>query len=120
MRAVVAAFVVVVALAVGAVVAPAAPEVFGGNPPQVSQDPYTTFLVTRQLPNGNELFLDAFTVSADFSNEQAIRQLVYQYVTQNKVNNPAWRILLYGPIDPPSTYWTADDIIWNSTLLGDL
>lgn len=96
------------------------PEVFGGNPPQVAHDPFTTFLVTRQLPNENELFLEAFTVADDFSNEQAVRQLVYQYASLNKTNNPAWRILLYGPIDPPSTYWGAGDIIWNSTLLGDL
>jgi hypothetical protein len=95
-----------------------APEVFGGKPPlNRPEDPFTTFLVTRQLPNGNELFLAAYSIADDFGNEQAIRALTYQYVDQQKVNNPAWRILLYGPIDPPSTYWTADDIIWNSTLL---
>ena len=117
MRALIAAVVVVVSLGLGVVVAPAAPEVFGGNPPQVTDDPYTTFLVTRQLPNGNELFLDSFQVSADFENEQAIRAVVFQYVGLQKTNNPAWRILLYGPIDPPKTYWDASDIIWNSTLL---
>ena len=117
MRAVVAAFVVALAFAGSAV---AVPEVFGGNPPQVAHDPFTTFLVTRQLPNGNELFLDAFTVDDinNLTSEQAVRRLVEQYVSQQKTNNPAWRILLYGPIDPPSTYWTADDIVWNSTLLG--
>jgi hypothetical protein len=111
-------FVSALVLAGGAVVAPAAPEVFGGNPPTgLPYDPYQTYLVTRQLPNGNELFLEAFTVSADWGNQQAIRAVTLDYVDQQKTNNPAWRILLYGPIDPPLTYWTADDIIWNSTLL---
>ena len=95
---------------------PNIPEVFGGNPPQgLAYIPGQTFLVTRQLPNGNELEIGHFVQAADYSNQQAIRDVTYLFVNERKTNNPAWRILLYGPTN--GGYWTADDIIWNSTLL---
>ena len=94
----------------------AVPEVFGGNPPAGVADPEHTFLVTRQLPNENELLLNTFTTDSGYTNDQAIRDATYTYSKLQRTNNPSWRIIIYGPTN--GGYYTADDIIWNSSLLS--
>ena len=79
----------------------------------VGVDPYTTFVVTRILPNQREIVLDTASVT-DWDSEQLIRATALEAARQNRTNNPSWRIVIYGPIDPPSTFWTNDDRIWDS------
>ena len=76
-------------------------------------DPYTTFVITRILPNGNEKVLATASVT-DWEQEQLVRAVAIGAAQQNRTNNPSWRIVIYGPIDPPSTFWTDDDRIWDS------
>lgn len=85
-------------------------------PPQSTADPFTNYLVTRVLPNKSEVVLATFLVTSWDSQEQAIRAATFQYVDQQRLNNPSWRIVMYGPIDPPETYWTNDDRIWDSAV----
>jgi len=101
---------IVVTIAALAVSAPAV-----AAPPQSTANPLTNYLVTRVLPNKSEVVLDTFLVTSWDSQEQAIRATALQYATLQRTNNPSWRVVLYGPIDPPSTYWTDDDRIWDST-----
>lgn len=79
-------------------------------------DPYTHYLATRILPNGNEQVLDSFEVTSWDDQEQVIRQVTFDYARLQRINNPAWRIVIYGPIDPPATAYTDDDRIWGSWL----
>jgi hypothetical protein len=76
-------------------------------------DPTTNFVVTRILPNGSERVLASATVT-DATQEQVIRQTAFLAARQNRTNNPSWRIVIYGPVDPPSTFWTNDDRVWDS------
>ena len=94
----------------------AAPGSAVAAPPQTTADPFTNYLVTRVLPNKNEIVLATFAVTSWDSQEQAIRAATFQYVDQQRLNNPSWRIVMYGPIDPPETYWTNDDRIWDSAV----
>jgi hypothetical protein len=98
---------VVAALAVS-VPAVAAP------PPGLPYDPYTNYLLVRVLPNGTEKELAAFEVTSWDSQEQLIRSVALQAARQQRTNNPSWRLILYGPIDPPLTYWTDGDRVWDS------
>lgn len=93
-----------------ALVAPvqAAPDV------DASIDPYTTFVVTRVLPNGREATLGTATLEDGATSDQVVRQVALTAARQNRTNNPSWRIIIYGPIDPPSTWYTNDDRIWDS------
>lgn len=83
-------------------------------PPGSEFDPYTHYLLTRVLPNGNEVILDGFEVTSWDSQEQLIRAVAFEAARQQRTNNPSWTLVMYGPIDPPSTYWTDDDRIWTS------
>lgn len=98
-----------VAIAALAVASPAV-----AAPPPTTADPFTNYLVTRVLPNKSEVVLDTFLVTSWDSQEQAIRAATFQYVNLQRTNNPSWRIVMYGPVDPPFTYWTNDDRIWDS------
>lgn len=82
--------------------------------PGITQDPFTNYLLTRVLPNGRETVVGTFEVTSWDSQEQLIRATAFAASRQNRTNNPSWTLVLYGPIDPPSTYWTNDDRIWTS------
>lgn len=82
----------------------------------VGVDPYTTYVVARILPNGSERVLGTATVDEGWTNEQIIRATALEAARQNRTNNPSWRIVIYGPIDPPSTWYTDDDRIWDSAV----
>ena len=109
MRRLLAVMVVVVAfvLAVPALAAP---------PPNLPYDPFTHYLLVRLLPNGTEKELAGFEVTSWDSQEQLIRSVALEAARQQRTNNPSWRLILYGPVDPPFTYWTDDDRIWGSWL----
>lgn len=77
-------------------------------------DPLTNYVLTRILPNGRETVLGTFQVTSWDSQEQLIRSVAFEAARQNRTNNPSWRLVLYGPIDPPSTFWTDGDRIWTS------
>ena len=79
----------------------------------VGVDPYTTFVITRILPNQREIVLDTASIT-DWDSEQLIRATALGAARQNRTNNPSWRIVIYGPIDPPSTFYTNGDRIWDS------
>lgn len=83
-------------------------------PPGEPADPFTNYILTRILPNGNERVLETFEVTSWGDQELLIRAVAFEAVRQNRTNNPSWRLVLYGPIDPPSTYWTDGDRIWTS------
>jgi len=100
-------FMVLLGLAVPASAAP---------PPGITADPYTNYLLVRVLPNGTEKDLAAFEVTSWDSQEQLVRAVAFQAAAQQRTNNPSWRLILYGPIDPPLTYWTDDDRIWDSAV----
>jgi hypothetical protein len=83
--------------------------------PDVDQtiNPFTTFAVYRILPNQRETLLG--TASIDETNGDAIIRATAQAAArQNRTNNPSWRIVIYGPIDPPLTWYTNGDRIWDS------
>lgn len=90
--------------------------VFGGNPPQnVPGDPTLTFLICRVLPNDNEVMLNTFVMTdPSVAVDDVIRAQMYSYTRGQRLNNPGWRIVVYGPTN--GGYWTGDDIIWNSSL----
>lgn len=44
--------------------------------------------------------------------EDRVRQIILESARQNRTNNPAWLILIFGPANGPT--WTDDDIIWSS------
>ncbi len=83
-------------------------------PPGSSFDPLTHYLLTRVLPNRTEVILDGFEVTSWDDQEQLIRAVAFDAARQRRTNNPSWTLMLYGPTDPPSTYWTNDDRIWTS------
>src|SRR3990167_273328 len=77
-------------------------------------DPFNQFVATRILPNGNEVTLAVYSLEAGYTNDQAVRETVFAFVRAERVNNPAWVIVIYGPVDPPFTFYTNDDRIWDS------
>lgn len=111
MRRIALAFVAVAALAVAspAVAAPDPDDLVGVNP-------QTHFVACRILPNQREIVLQTYDWNdGALSTEQAIRQTILSFARTQRVNNPSWRIVIYGPIDPPSTFWTNDDRVWDSS-----
>jgi hypothetical protein len=83
-----------------------------GAPAPVA-NPETTYVVTRILPNQNEIILETFMhVDGDFESEQAIRQVTLEFADEERLNNPAWVIVIYGPTDGAAH--TNDDRIWDS------
>lgn len=85
--------------------------------PGITADPFTNYLLVRVLPNGREVEVATFAVTSWDSQEQLIRATAFQAARQQRTNNPSWVLIMYGPIDPPLTYWTDDDRIWTSALL---
>lgn len=83
------------------------------DPDLAGVDPFATFVVTRILPNGNERVLGTAAIES-VEQEQLIRSVALAAGRQNRTNNPSWRIVIYGPIDLPSTWYTDDDRIWDS------
>jgi len=79
-------------------------------------DPFNQFVATRILPNGNEVTLDVFQLEEGWTTSTVVREVVLSSVRQERVNNPAWVIVVYGPVDPPFTFYTNDDRIWDSRL----
>ena len=77
-------------------------------------DPFNQFVATRILPNGNEVTLAVYSLEAGYTTDQAVRETVFAFVRAERVNNPAWVIVIYGPVDPPFTFYTDDDRIWDS------
>lgn len=74
-------------------------------------DPSRTFVVTRVQPNLREPILATATV--DETNTDAIRRAATQAAArQQRVNNPAWVIVIYGPTN--GAFYTDDDRIWDS------
>lgn len=97
----------VVALALLSPTASAAPDA------DATIDPYTTFAVYRVLPNQRETLLFSASMS-ETDGDAVIRSVAQQAARQNRTNNPAWVIVIYGPIDPPQTWYTNGDRIWDS------
>lgn len=77
-------------------------------------DPFSTFVVTRILPNGNERVLATATLEDGWTTSTVIREVVLSAARQQRINNPAWVIVIYGPIDPPFTWYTNGDRVWDS------
>lgn len=74
-------------------------------------DPTKTFVVTRVQPNLREPILATATI--DETNPDAIRRTTAQEAArQQRTNNPAWVIVIYGPTD--GAFYTNDDRIWDS------
>lgn len=71
----------------------------------------TEYKVVRRLPNGNEVILDTFDQAVG-SQSQIVRAATLQFANSERTNNPAWRILIYGPTNGGD--YTADDIVWDS------
>lgn len=82
--------------------------------PNCCSDPYNQFVVTRVLPNLNEVTLAVYSLDAGYTSDQVIRQAVYEFARTERLNNPAWVVVIYGPIDPPQTFYTNGDRIWDS------
>lgn len=102
----------ILAIAIALVVATpvhAAPDV------DLTIDPYTTFAVYRILPNQRETLLASASVT-ETNGDAIIRATAQEAARQNRTNNPSWRIVIYGPIDPPSTWYTNGDRIWDSAV----
>lgn len=85
--------------------------------PDPVANPEHTFVLTRQLPNGRETTLATWVEDGTFTNEQLIRQVALEATRQQRTNNPAWFLILYGPTNGGPH--TEDDAIWNSTILLD-
>lgn len=66
------------------------------------------------LPNGNEIALGTFLVTSWDEQEQVIRAVSFQYADEQRINNPSWQVIIYGPTD--GWYWTIDDRIWDSAV----
>lgn len=77
-------------------------------------DPYTTFVVARILPNGSERVLGTASLEDGYTTDQIVREAVLVASRQNRINNPSWRIVIYGPIDPPQLWYTDGDRVWDS------
>lgn len=74
-------------------------------------DPESQYWVVRRMPNGSNRELGVFSIT-DWSQTQLIREVALQAARQNRTNNPAWRILIYGPTNGGPH--TEDDIVWDS------
>jgi hypothetical protein len=76
-------------------------------------DPLVTFVVTRILPNQRETILGTASIT-ETDKDAVVRATAQAAARQNRTNNPSWRIVIYGPIDPPATWYTNDDRVWDS------
>lgn len=75
-----------------------------------------TYRIVRRLPNGNDVILDELAYDeTSFEDEQRIRDSTGALADQRRINNPAWRVIVYGPTNDGGPY-TADDIIWDSSV----
>lgn len=83
--------------------------------PDPVSNPEHTFVLTRELPNGRETTLDTWAEDGTFTSEQLIRQVALEASRQQRTNNPAWNLWLYGPTNGGPH--TDDDRIWASFLL---
>lgn len=84
-------------------------------PPQAAAAPENEYLVVRRLPNGDNVTLDTFAYDeTSQTDEQRIRQITLDAARQQRTNNPAWRIIIYGPTNGGP--YTDDDIIWDSAI----
>lgn len=92
---------------------------FGVSPAMSAPDPVSnpehTFVLTRLLPNGTERTLETWVEDGTFTNEQLIRGIAAEAARQQRTNNPAWVLQLYGPTNGGPH--TDDDRIW-STMTG--
>jgi hypothetical protein len=79
-------------------------------------DPFNSFLVTRILPNQRETTLAVFELEEGWTTSTVIREVALAAARQNRTNNPSWRIVIYGPIDPPLTWYTNGDRVWDSAV----
>jgi hypothetical protein len=77
-------------------------------------NPYLQFVITRLLPNQNEITLATYSVEEGYTSDQVVRQQVYLFACSTRLNNPAWVVIVYGPVDPPFTFYTNGDRIWDS------
>ena len=75
-------------------------------------NPEHTFVLTRVLPNGNEPIQGTWVEDGTFTNEQLVRQLAASAAKQQRTNNPAWVLRLYGPTNGGPH--TDDDVIWST------
>lgn len=80
--------------------------------PNPVPNPDLTFVVTRILPNGRETTLATYSLEAGFTTDQVIRATVLQFARAERVNNPAWVIVIYGPSNGGPH--TNDDRVWDS------
>ena len=97
------------ALILGVAPAMAAPD------PDPTIDPFTTFAVYRILPNQREVLLGSASMN-ETNGDALVRATAQAAARQNRTNNPSWRIVIYGPIDPPGTWYTNGDRIWDSAV----
>ena len=74
--------------------------------------PETEFLVVRRLPNGNDIVLARFDWTGTSEDDARVRAIALDAARQNRTNNPAWLILIFGPTNGGD--WTDDDIVWSS------
>ena len=92
----------------------ASPVAAAPNPADVS-NPETQYVVTRVLPNQTEKTLAVYEhVEGSFSSEQAIRLATFEFAKAERLNNPAWRIMIYGPTNGGPH--VDDDRIWDSAV----
>lgn len=80
--------------------------------PNPVANPDRTFVATRILPNQRETTLSTFSLDAGYTTDQVIRETTLQFVRTERVNNPAWVIVVYGPTDGGPH--TNDDRVWDS------
>lgn len=78
----------------------------------VAASPETEFLVVRRLPNGNDITLARFDWTGTDADDARVRAIALDAARQNRTNNPAWHILIFGPTNGGD--WTDDDIVWSS------
>lgn len=83
-------------------------------PVQQGVDPTLNYLVARIRPNGAETVLGTIDASGGLTAEQVARQATFQAAQQQRINNPSWRVVIYGPTD--SGWYTDDDRIWDSAI----
>jgi hypothetical protein len=83
------------------------------DPDDITVDPYKGFVLTRILPNQREVVLAQAEITEE-QGDEIIRQIALEAGRQNRTNNPAWVLVVYGPIDPPSTFYTNGDRVWDS------
>lgn len=84
--------------------------------PDPVPNPEHTFVLTRLLPNGRENTLATLVEDGTFTDEQLVRQATMAAAEQQRVNNPAWVLFLYGPTNGGPH--TDDDRIWDSRLVA--